>query len=131
MSKSLKLENDNYLDSQSVTHNRELLSNILNDVDTDITDIKTHITDTKKTVIRTTLGSTTGTWNKIATISFDEIISMNGCFLNGTNEFYPVPRAYNNQDVTLYAKKSDNAIYEMHNYAWASGRTLLLSIEYN
>ena len=40
MSKSLKLENDNYLDSQSVTHNRELLSVVLETIKNSISDMK-------------------------------------------------------------------------------------------
>lgn len=33
MSKSIKLKNNNYWDSKGITHNRELLSSVLNRVD--------------------------------------------------------------------------------------------------
>ena len=78
-------------------------------------------------VVQATTGSGTGSWTKIANLAISNLIDIHGWWITG-NDKYPIDRFYNNEGITIYWNLS--GIYEIHNYSYASNRSVVLIIEY-
>ena len=83
-----------------------------------------------KAVINGNLGSTVNSFNKVSDLNFDKVVSLNGVLISSEGDCYPIPRYYNNEGITLYASKTQSCIYESHNYSWANGKTVMLTVLY-
>lgn len=76
------------------------------------------------------LGSTINTWSTIGTIANIKLpIRFYGMFWNGTVNF-SIPRAYDNEDVTLYCDTGTKLFREQHNYSYANNLPVFAIIEY-
>lgn len=67
-------------------------------------------------------------WNNIYAGNFKTITSIHGYFQAG-NEFYMMPRSYNNQEIAFYWRSNGN-LYEMHNYDYCNNKDYIIVLEY-
>jgi hypothetical protein len=76
------------------------------------------------------LGSSIDTWSTIATIDNIKLpIKFYGMCWNVSTTFN-IPRAYSNEDITLYCDTASKLFREQHNYSYANGLPAFAVIEY-
>lgn len=76
------------------------------------------------------LGNTTRSWSTIGTIdNIEKPVRFYGMCWNGTVNF-SIPRAYDDEDITLYCDTGTKLFREQHNYSYANNLPAFAIIEY-
>ena len=82
-------------------------------------------------VITGKIGGTLNKWNQLAQFPFRQVTKISGVWgMSFANEQYPVPYSIGTEFLTINGISNNHTICEYHNYAYPSGGTIQVIVEY-
>lgn len=139
MAKSIKLKNNNYIDSKGVSHNRTPLDTILTDVSNSITSLKTYSTNEVaigtwidgRTIYKRTFSGTYN--NEYVLISNAELINAYGSVDSGTGIQRQMPYYEIWNNMSFYARvniRNNNIVIDSYSSGSPHSLTGKFTLEY-